>query len=86
MQRICSHPSIFRFGCNFIVKRFNHHAESQTGLTVDHKQRDHALICQRWEEAIIREHRTLDLPFDTMQQETIDTITNKQTTAQPMAS
>jgi len=45
------------------------------------------LICPRWEEAIIRENQAADLPFEIMQQHTIDMVTSKdnpieQTTSQ----
>ena len=75
MQRLGIHPSTFRLGCNFILKRWNHHEENGQNKATEYEQRDPVLICQRWEEAIIHEHRTADLPIEIMQERTIDTVT-----------
>ena len=44
----------------------------------DWEERDPALICPAWEEAIVREHRNPEISFDIMQKNTIDTIRSKE--------
>jgi hypothetical protein len=79
MQRLCARQLIFKFGQNAIIKRCTHHLNSAENKKLEHEQHDQVLICPQWEEAILREHRTDDLPFDTMQKITIDTINNTNT-------
>lgn len=38
------------------------------------EERDPALICPAWEEAIVREHHNPEISFDIMQKNTIDKI------------
>ncbi len=40
------------------------------------EQEDNGLICSKWEEAIIKEQRMPDIPFDLMQKYTIEEIYN----------
>ena len=83
MQQLYTRQLIFRVGCSSIIKRCNHNVKNVKNETVEHEQRDHALICPRWEEAIITEHRKSDVPFDMMQKNTIDMINNN-TKQQPL--
>jgi hypothetical protein len=79
MQRLCARQLVFQLGRNAIIKQCSYHVNSADNKKLEYEQQDHVLICPRWEEAIIREHRTADLPFDTMQKNTIDMIKNSNT-------
>lgn len=72
MQQVCARQLIFRTGFNAIIRRSSSHASRP----IEHEHRDDALICPKWEEAIIKEHRRTDLPFHVMQKQTIDMIHN----------
>ena len=83
MQQLCARQLVFKLGQSAIFKRCAHHvnAVENKKLEVDHHE--HVLICPRWEEAIIREHRTDDLSFDTMQKHTIDAVNRDDIKKQP---
>ena len=85
MQRLCAPQLVFKLGQSAIFKRCTHHVNAVENKKVenDHHHHEHVLICPQWEEAIIREHRADDLPFDTMQKHTIDTVKNDDTKKQP---
>ena len=40
------------------------------------EKKDDTLICCEWEEAIIREQRSPDIPFDLMEKQTISQVQN----------
>lgn len=77
MQKLYTPRLAFRIGYNAIIQRGISNVLNTKTNVIEHEHRDHTLICPRWEEAIIREHRTSDVPFDLMQKETIDMIHNR---------
>jgi hypothetical protein len=77
MQQLHARQLIFRIGYSAIIKRCSHNVNSKKNTMVELEHHDHTLICPRWEEAIIKEHRKSDLPFETMQKDTIDIVHNK---------
>ena len=51
--------------------QYNYHTNgTQNNMNTPEQQESH-LICSEWEEAIIKEYRTPDVPFDLMQNESI---------------
>ncbi len=51
--------------------QYNYHTiGTQNNMNTPEQQESH-LICSEWEEAIIKEHRTPDVSFDSMQKESI---------------
>lgn len=52
----------------------NHYMYQINKRTSIQESKDNDLICPEWEEAIIKEHRTPDVPLDLMQKETIERI------------
>ena len=57
-----------------LAAHYNYHTNSAKNESNVQEQGDHGLICSQWEEAIIREHRTSDIPLELMQKETIDQV------------
>ena len=66
-------PKVVRF---LILGQHNYgtNGTNSNNNATTQKQPDHALICTEWEETIIREHRTADVSFESMQKDTIDQI------------
>jgi hypothetical protein len=82
MQQFHTRQLVFRIGYSAIIKRCAHNVNSEKNKVIDPEHHEHTLICPKWEEAIIKEHRKSDAPFDTMQKDTIATIKNENSTKQ----
>jgi hypothetical protein len=76
MQQSYTRQLIFNIGRSVIIGRRNYAIDNTKNRVNEHEQHDNTLICPTWEEAIIKEHRKPDLPFDLMQKDTIDIICN----------
>jgi hypothetical protein len=57
-----------------LVGHYNYHTKGAKNKSNMQEQKDQGLICSHWEEAIIKENRTPDIPMDLMQKETIDQV------------
>ncbi len=60
-----------------LVGQYNYHTNGTKNNITTEEQQGHGLICSEWEEAIIKEQQRPDIPFDSMQKETIAQIQNK---------
>jgi hypothetical protein len=72
----CARQSVSKVARILVYGQHNYHSNSTNKNMTTQQQQDHGLICSEWEEAIIKEQRTPDLPFDSMQKDTIDQIHN----------
>ena len=77
MQQAFNSQLLCKIGSNGMIKRYSSYASNMLKTIVEEQHADHDLICPKWEEEIVREHRTPDLPFDILQKMTIDMINNK---------
>jgi hypothetical protein len=82
MQQSCSRLLISSIGRSVIVGRRNYEIDFTKNKVAEHEQHDNTLICPNWEEAIIKEHRKPDIPFDLLQRDTIDMINNNKSIKQ----
>ncbi len=60
-----------------LVGQYNYHTNGTKNNITTQEQQGNDLICSEWEEAIIKEQHRPDIPFDSMQKETIAQIHNK---------
>ncbi len=75
MQRCVAHyiSKIIRVP---ITGQYNYHTNGTKTNMITQGQQDNGLISSEWEEAIIKEQRIPDIPFDLMQKDTIAKIHN----------
>jgi hypothetical protein len=74
----CARQMISSIGRSAIVGRCSYHMSSTIKKTPEQEHHDNVLICPAWEEALIKEHRKPDVPFDSMQKDTIEKMSNNQ--------
>jgi hypothetical protein len=69
-----------RFICKIIqvplVGQYNYHTNGTKNNRTTEELQGNDLICSVWEEAIIKEQRMPDIPFDSMQKDTIAQLHN----------
>ena len=70
----CTRQCVSTVARLLVYGQYNYHTNGAKNNMTTQSQRDHSLICPEWEEAIIKEQRTPDAPFDSMQKDTIDQI------------
>jgi hypothetical protein len=75
MQR-CNYQFISKILHVRVVGQYGYHTDNSKSKMTMQEQEDNGLICSKWEEAIIKEHRMPDIPLDLMQKYTIDEIYN----------
>ncbi|CAF0797854.1 unnamed protein product [Adineta ricciae] len=59
-----------------VLEHYNYCTFSDKGERNVEEKKDDNLICCEWEEAIIREQRSPDIPFDLMEKQTINQVHN----------
>ncbi len=59
-----------------VLQGYSYHTNNTKNTATTEEQQGHDLICSKWEEAIIKENRKADIPFDLMQKTTIDYVQN----------
>lgn len=83
MQRICIRPLVSIITRCAAIRPVSYNVNNEKNSGFENERHDTGLICSKWEEAIIKENREPDMPFEIMEKQTITAIKHASTKQDP---